>query len=126
MKNRTVLIVDDESQIRLYLRKALELSGFNIIEAKDGVEALAIMQKTTPNFAIIDYIMPNMDGIELVQKMSQDPIMRKIPFMIVSSYDKQELIDRAFQIGAKFYMRKEDLTKMDIISVISAHTRGAL
>jgi CheY-like chemotaxis protein len=85
----TVLIVDDEPDaLHLFGRMLAPAgAGFRILQARDGVEALAILQAETPDVIVLDLVMPNMDGFQLLAHKRQDPLLRAIPVIIVSAQD---------------------------------------
>jgi signal transduction histidine kinase/CheY-like chemotaxis protein len=85
----TVLIVDDEPDARHLFGRMLAPAGtgLRILQARDGVEALAILQTATPDVIVLDLVMPNMDGFQLLAHKQQDPVLRAIPVIIVSAQD---------------------------------------
>ncbi len=66
-----ILVVDDEEQMRRVLRRFLETEGHNVLDAGDGVEALALLEQESADLVITDLGMPVMDGFELLRRMSQ-------------------------------------------------------
>jgi two-component system nitrogen regulation response regulator NtrX len=69
--SETILVVDDEANIRHTLRGVLADEGYEVVEAQDGRRALEILAREAPRLAIVDIWMPEMDGIELVSRMRQ-------------------------------------------------------
>jgi two-component system cell cycle sensor histidine kinase/response regulator CckA len=86
MSGKTILLVDDEQMVRAYVRNILKSDGFDIVEAADGVEALAIIQQLDGaiNLLLTDVRMPRMDGIELAHKVSDT--YPHIPVLFISGY----------------------------------------
>jgi len=68
----TILVVDDEDCIRKVLRQFLTGKGHEVLEAADGLEALAVLEKYTVDLAVVDLMMPHMNGLEVLQQMQQD------------------------------------------------------
>ncbi|MCD6080015.1 MAG: sigma-54-dependent Fis family transcriptional regulator [Candidatus Omnitrophica bacterium] len=83
-----ILVVDDEQGVRLTIRKALEKEGYNVIEASSGREALSIIEKKGVSLAIVDYRMPGMNGVELIERIRAK---RKIPIIIITAYGFEKL-----------------------------------
>ncbi|MCD6079917.1 MAG: sigma-54-dependent Fis family transcriptional regulator, partial [Candidatus Omnitrophica bacterium] len=83
-----ILVVDDEQGVRLTIRKALEKEGYNVFEASCGREALSIIEKRGVSLAIVDYRMPGMNGVELIEKIRAK---RKIPIIIITAYGFEKL-----------------------------------
>ena len=67
----TIMIIDDESQMRNLVRKFLEVEHYNIVEATDGVHALSLIKKTSPDLFIVDVMMPFMDGFQFAQEVKR-------------------------------------------------------
>ena len=83
---RTVVVVDDEQDVREMLRYFLEEEGYRVMEARDGVEGLALLQSTPPPcFVLLDLIMPRMDGWEFRKRQMADPGLAKIPVYLSTS-----------------------------------------
>ncbi|SDW66792.1 response regulator [Paenibacillus sp. CF384] len=102
-----LLIADDESIFREYLRTVLdwELYGYRIIgEAKNGLEALEIAQKITPDIALVDITMPFMDGLELAQRLKED--YPGISIVLITGHNEFDYARRALKIGVEDYILK--------------------
>ncbi|QJD83341.1 response regulator transcription factor [Cohnella herbarum] len=100
----SILIVDDDSNIRKLISLYLRNEGFDTIEAGDGVQALISMERQPADLIIIDIMMPNMDGWELCKAIrSRFP---EAPFMMVTAQGESEQKVRAFRLGTDDYMVK--------------------
>lgn len=102
-----VVFVDDETLVKLGLRSMLnwEEEGFEIEgDASSGSEGLSLILRTKPDLVITDIIMPEMDGIEMMQKVRENNLNPM--FVFLSSYDQFELVKKAMQLGAKDYLLK--------------------
>lgn len=86
--NRNILVVDDEQGVRLTIKKALEKEGYSVVEASSGQEALNILDKNDISLAIVDYRMPGINGVELIEKIRKK---RKIPIIIITAYGFEKL-----------------------------------
>ena len=86
---RTVLLVDDDQEIlRLFARMVSSSErGYRILQAMSGQRALGLMRERQPDVVLLDLIMPGMDGFQVLQEKSQDPSIREIPVVVVSSRD---------------------------------------
>ncbi len=67
-----VLVVDDEKDVRVLLRKVVEKEGHEVLEAGDGLEALSVLDKEQVGLAVVDLVMPHMNGVELMQRMQME------------------------------------------------------
>ena len=82
MASATVLVVDDEPALREFVRRNLEIRGFNVLTAANGLEALAIFNTQTISLVILDLMMPRMDGLETVRRIRQSSI---VPIIVLSA-----------------------------------------
>ena len=80
----TVLVVDDEPDIRFLLRTTLELAGYGVVEAAHGEEALEQVRHSPPQLVVTDQMMPVMNGSELIERLRADGSTESIPIMMVS------------------------------------------
>src|SRR5438046_7156398 len=100
----TVLVVDDEEQIRNTLRGVLADEGFEVIEAADGRQALDLLQRTPPRLAIVDVWMPEVDGIELVARMREQA--PGVPSIVIPGHGTIETAVRLIRLGACHFLEK--------------------
>lgn len=90
-EDRTVLVVDDEPNVREYLADILRDAGFNVITACDGGEALAIIQERRPDFISLDLVMPKKSGHKLLYELRRDKELSRIPVIVVTAHAQDEL-----------------------------------
>jgi two-component system, OmpR family, KDP operon response regulator KdpE len=98
-----VLVVEDDPRIRRMISLNLTARSFSVQEASDGLEAIALMSKRLPDVALVDLVMPNMDGIELCRWIRE---RSQLPIIIISAQDKEEMKVRALDLGADDYVTK--------------------
>ena len=82
---KTILVADDESHILHVVSLKLRNAGFRVITANDGQEAYEIALQERPDLLITDYHMPQLSGLELCQKLKQDPATREIPAIMLTA-----------------------------------------
>ena len=82
--NGTVLVVDDEPDVRYLLRITLEYAGYEVVEAAHGEAALDQTRRATPRLVLTDWMMPRMGGGELIERLRADESTKAIPIVIVS------------------------------------------
>jgi CheY-like chemotaxis protein len=88
---KVILVVDDEPDIRLFLKTVLEDAGFEVITADNGKHALEKIRERKPDLISIDLVMPKMRGITLLQYLQKNPEWAKIPFIVVTAHATDEL-----------------------------------
>jgi CheY-like chemotaxis protein len=89
--DKTILVVDDEPNVRDYLAQILRDAGFNVVTASDGNEALDIIRKERPDFISLDLVMPGKSGHKLLYELRKDRELSKIPVLIVTAHARDEL-----------------------------------
>ena len=89
--NKTVLVVDDEEDVRNYLRSALEDFGFKVITAADGFEALKVLEDFIPDLISLDLVMPKHSGIKFFRDLQKNKNWSGIPVLIVTGHARDDL-----------------------------------
>ena len=87
----TVMVVDDEEDVREYLGDILEDNGFRVVKACDGVDALEKLAAEPPDFISLDLVMPNKSGIKFLREVRRNRTWAKIPVMIVTAHAHDDL-----------------------------------
>ena len=101
-----ILVVDDEQDARILLRKELEACGFSVDEASNGGEALERLKTTEPDLILLDVIMPKIDGISTCHAIRENPRYQNIPVFMLTGVDGLDYIRRAFDAGATDFINK--------------------
>ena len=103
---QVVMVVDDSLTVRKIASRMLSREGYEVITAKDGIDALQLLQTTLPNVMLLDIEMPRMDGFELTKIMRADQKMAQIPIIMITSRTADKHRDHAFSLGVNAYMGK--------------------
>ncbi len=85
---KTLLIADDDPDLRLLLQTTLEDPAYRILEASDGESALRLVRQERPDAVILDRIMPNLNGLEVAQAVLTDPAIRHIPLILLTALEQ--------------------------------------
>src|SRR5919205_2647364 len=80
-----ILVVDDDEDIASFVEFNLKVHGFDVIKAKDGRDALAVMETRRPDLAVVDWMMPNMDGVELTRRLRANPLTAALPVIMLTA-----------------------------------------
>lgn len=104
MKN--VLIVDDSSMMRMTISRALESAGYNPIVANDGYVGLSQLDKYSIDLIISDLNMPNINGLEFVEKCKQKPNYKYVPIIMLTTESQTAKIEEGRRLGIKAWMVK--------------------
>lgn len=116
-----ILIADDDERIRRSLTDILLTQRYKIIQAQNGAEALEKVKTESPDVILLDINMPEMTGIEVTERLKQDPESRLIPIVIVTGHDDTDLRVRALKLGADDF-----LTKPPHVAELTARVRSLL
>jgi DNA-binding response OmpR family regulator len=106
MKPRTVLVVEDDEDILSLVTKRLRLDGYEVIEARDGDEALALAQKRKPDIAVLDLGLPGLDGIDVLRRIRADKKLSGMLIVVLTARAQEADVRRGFEAGADAYVRK--------------------
>ena len=101
-----VLAVDDDELIHKALKRSLKLYGFKVYLAKDGPTGLKLAQEKRPTFILLDWMMPGMDGLEVLCELKHDERTEHIPVFMLTDRGMIGDLDQAFEIGADDYITK--------------------
>lgn len=101
-----VLVADDNGVVRDLIVFRLERSGYRVVAASDGQEALRIAREEVPDLAILDVMMPNLTGVEVTQRLRADDATSQIPVILLTARVQEVDIARGFDAGADDYIRK--------------------
>jgi DNA-binding response OmpR family regulator len=102
----TILVADDEEDLRELVAYRLSRSGYNVIGAEDGQEALELAAERTPDLMVLDVMMPKLDGYELTRRVRAEAALRSIPVILLTARSQESDIDRGFEVGADDYLKK--------------------
>lgn len=105
-KNGHVLVVDDNRMNRLKLLHSLEQQGHTVVLAENGRQALQMLQEQAFDVVLLDIVMPEMDGYEVLAQMKTDTGLRNIPVIVISALDELDSAVRCIEMGAEDYLAK--------------------
>jgi DNA-binding response OmpR family regulator len=103
---RTVLVADDDDDILELVAFRLERAGYEVITARDGQQALAAAQEHRPDLAVLDVMMPGLNGYEVTQRLRAEEPTRDIPVILLTARVQEADVNRGFEAGADDYLRK--------------------
>jgi len=102
----TVMIVDDSITVRKVTSRLLARHNMSVLTAKDGMDAVSMLQDKIPDVMLLDIEMPRMDGFELARHMRNSPDLKEIPIVMITSRTGEKHRDRAMELGVKRYLGK--------------------
>jgi DNA-binding response OmpR family regulator len=103
---RTVLVADDDEDILQLVSFRLERAGYKVVTAADGQQALAAAREHQPDLAVLDVMMPGLNGYEVTRQLRADPATAAIPVILLTARVQEADVSRGFEAGADDYLRK--------------------
>jgi DNA-binding response OmpR family regulator len=117
MSQKTILIVDDDPDVRLGLHVRLKANHYEVIFAVDGMAGIAEARKHTPDLIILDLGLPAGDGFSVLERLKANDSLSLIPVIVVSARDRSANMDRALKAGAKAFLQKP-VDNTELLAVI--------
>ena len=105
-QKKTILTVDDSRTMRDMLASALTQSGYRVVQADDGVQAIDMLANETPDVIITDINMPRLDGFGFIKEVRNNPKYRAIPILVLTTENSPEMKERARKSGATGWLVK--------------------
>lgn len=115
MKSKSILIVDDSRTTRSFVRSVLESQGYQVTEAENGLLAVEAILEKRPDILMIDMLMPEMDGIEVLEKLNELKI--NIPTIVLTADIQEQVREECFELGAQAFLNKPS-TETDILEAV--------
>src|SRR5579859_1776642 len=123
---KKVLLVDDEAAIVEVFSQALKAGGFDVITASNGNEGISKAKSEKPDIILLDQILPDINGNEILHTLKEDPATKDIPVAIVSNFTQDTMIQDAINRGAVDYLMKYQISPQDLVTkvnqIISEHS----
>lgn len=104
--SKTILVVDDSSSVRYFVKDSLSSNGYNVIEAHDGLDGLDKLNGQKVHAIISDVNMPRMDGLTMVSEIKKIPAYKFTPIVMLTTESQQKLKDKGRSLGVKAWMVK--------------------
>jgi len=115
---KKILIIEDDKFLRELIFRKLINEGYDVKEAVDGEDGLKIAEKEKPDLILLDLILPEMDGFEVLAKIKEKPALSQIPVIILSNLGQREDIEKGLSMGAIDYLIKAHFTPAEIVEKI--------
>ena len=112
--SKVVLLVEDEDFIRDMYKFKLAKSGLTVIEATDGKMALEKLSGDLPDVVLLDLMMPNVSGIEVLKHLKKQNITPDLPVIVLTNVMDSQIVAEAKELGARDYFVKTDLTPSQV------------
>ena len=101
-----ILVADDDPDIRGILAFRLERAGYETVQAASGDEALRLVRESPPALCILDVMMPQVNGFEVLREIRHDPATKEVPVLMLTASVQDKDVARGFEVGADDYLGK--------------------
>lgn len=118
MPLKKILIIEDDKFLRTLASGKLKREGFEVFEAVDGKEGMALMRTNTPDIVLLDIILPGIDGFEILRRLKTDEKLKRMPVILLSNLGQESDIRHGLSLGAEDYIVKAHHTLDEIIARI--------
>ncbi len=106
LRRPAILVVEDDDDNRLMMKVMLKMKGYRVVEARDGEEALRVMEDDPPGLILSDLQLPGLNGLALVRRVRQTPALSAVPFIVISGHDPVEHRPISIAAGCDEYLLK--------------------
>lgn len=114
---KTILIADDEPNLRLLVSTTLGDPAVRVLEARDGAEALRMAREELPDILILDWMMPGMTGVEVAGRLREDPVTAGIPVVLLTAKAQESDKEQGRAVGVKAYLVKP-FSPLELLQVV--------
>lgn len=106
MRGKTILVAEDDSSIRELVRARLQISGYDVVTARTGAEAVSRVRTSVVDGLILDINMPEVDGFGVLRAIQETPGIRRLPVLMLTARHAHDDVRRAVMLGARDYLTK--------------------
>jgi CheY-like chemotaxis protein len=115
---KKILLVEDEEIMIDLLQRKLTKEGYEISVARDGEAGLKAMKEVGPDLVLLDIIMPKRGGFEVMEEMTKDPELKKIPVIVISNSGQPVELNRAQKLGARDWLIKTEFDPQEVVDKV--------
>ena len=121
--NKTILVIEDEDELRKNILNILGILGFKTFEASDGEEGLKTAQAEKPNLILLDLILPKKDGFEVLKELKADEKTKDIPVIVLTNLEGVGDVEKALTLGATTYLVKANYELEDVLKTVKSQLK---
>lgn len=112
---KKILFVEDEEALQKSLSKTLEIEGFDVKSAYDGITGFETAKKEKPDLILLDLILPKIDGFEVLKRLKNDPDTKEIPVIILTNLEQVQSVEKTIEFGPLNYLVKANYNLDEIV-----------
>lgn len=115
---KKILVIEDDKFLLKIIKKKLSTEDYQLVQAMNGEEGLRSAREEKPDLILLDLVLPEMDGFEVLKKLKDNPACSAIPVIILSNLGEREKVNKGLKLGAADYLVKADLNPGEIVNRI--------
>lgn len=112
---KKILVIEDNKFIRKVIKNKFSGENYNVVEAIDGERGIMMAREEQPDIILLDLVLPEIDGFEILQKLKKESKTSKIPVIILSNLGEKENVKKGLELGAVDYLIKANFNPNDIL-----------
>lgn len=117
-KDTIILLVEDDKFLVDIFATRLKSAGYNVVVANDGESGLALASERHPHIILLDIIMPQMDGYEVLAKLQEQDMTKDIPVILLTNLGHEEDVEKGLKSGAAGYLIKAQYTPTEVLNKV--------
>ena len=115
---KITLVEDDAFLAKMYVSKLSREEGFTVTSVERGGEALAMIRKSKPDLVLLDIILPDINGVQVLKQIREDPNLEGLPVLMLTNLNDKDYINEALSLGADGYLIKAHFTPNEVVDKI--------
>lgn len=117
---KTVLIVEDDSFLSDMYQTKFKVSGYEVLLAQNGMQCIELLKNSTsvPDIALLDVVMPKMDGLELLELLKKDDKTKNVPIILLTNLGQDKDVKKGLEMGADMYLIKAHYTPSQVVEKV--------
>ncbi|KKU49627.1 MAG: Two component transcriptional regulator, winged helix family [candidate division WWE3 bacterium GW2011_GWC1_47_10] len=118
--NKKILIIEDEADIRDLYCEFLKANKFDVVAVEDGQMGLDLAARGEWDLILLDIMLPKVDGLELLRVIKSNGVASNIPVILLTNLEKDEILEKCLELGAKKYLVKSGITPQDLLEAVNS------
>jgi DNA-binding response OmpR family regulator len=116
--NKTILLVEDEEDLREIYKTKFILDGYKVITAKSGLEAIDLALHQNPDLILLDVILPQKSGFDVLEELKSNPKTKNVPVVILSNLGQDWEVKKGVELGAVQFLTKANFTPKEVVKIV--------
>ena len=121
---KKILLVEDEPALQESFKTAFGGKGYELTQAMDGEEGLALMRAQKPDLVLLDLVLPKKHGFEVLKEMKSDANLKDLPVIVLTNLENSEDVEKALELGATTYLVKANYSLEEVVQKVEETLRN--